>query len=341
VKIGLRGRVVASFSLLLLVLGAMGAESWRHNSQTVSYLEQINALSGSMRQLNDRLALTSDPSEAAQLIARREEGRRWLTLWNTNLMRDARTSRAYAGGTVVLMLVIGLVAGIQIVREIDAREAARRAVAHSSAMLRDAYDEVSDLYEHAPCGYHSIDASGIVVRMNETELRWLGYSREEVVGRMHVTDLVMATDIEATRLRLEEFARTDHIQDVRLEYRRKDGTSMPAIMSATALRDPTGRFVMTRTVVTEITELYRTQQELEALVIELQSTLESVRTLSGLLPICSMCHKIRDDTGYWERVETYISAHTHAEFSHGVCPTCFPRMFPGVEMETEDQITAD
>jgi PAS domain S-box-containing protein len=335
VNLGLRGRVVVLFCLLLVVLGAMGFESWRHNTRSLRLLDEIGELSGSLRRLNDLLVTTRDPGEAARLIARREEGRRWLALWNSNLMQDARTSRAYATGAVVFMLLIGIGGGVAILREIDAREAARRALAESGLLLRDAYDQLADLYEHAPCGYHSIDASGIIVRMNDTELGWLGYTREEVVGRMHVTDLVMPHAVEPTRARLLDFAQTDHVADVRVEYRRKNGTSLHALMSATAVRDAKGQFVMTRTVVTEIAELHRTQQELEALVFELQSALESVRTLNGLLPICSMCHKIRDDGGYWERVETYITAHTHAEFSHGVCPTCFPKMFPGIEM-TED-----
>ncbi len=53
-----------------------------------------------------------------------------------------------------------------------------------------------------------------------------------------------------------------------------------------------------------------------------------VRTLSGLLPICSGCKKIRDDRGYWNQIESYISQHSEAEFSHGVCPECWARLYP-------------
>jgi PAS domain-containing protein len=51
-------------------------------------------------------------------------------------------------------------------------------------------DELRDLYDNAPCGYHSIDAAGLIVRINATELGWLGYARDEVVGRMQITDLM-------------------------------------------------------------------------------------------------------------------------------------------------------
>ena len=50
-------------------------------------------------------------------------------------------------------------------------------------------------------------------------------------------------------------------------------------------------------------------------------------TLSGLLPICASCKKVRDDGGYWNQIEEYISAHSEAEFSHGVCPDCFKDLY--------------
>lgn len=60
----------------------------------------------------------------------------------------------------------------------------------------------------------------------------------------------------------------------------------------------------------------------EKLITELNVTLDELKLLKGILPICSYCKKIRDDEGYWEQVETYISRHSEAEFSHGICPEC-------------------
>ena len=62
--------------------------------------------------------------------------------------------------------------------------------------------------------------------------------------------------------------------------------------------------------------------EKEKLTKELQAALANVKLLSGMLPICASCKKIRDDTGYWEQIEAYISDHSEAEFSHGLCPDC-------------------
>jgi AmiR/NasT family two-component response regulator len=68
--------------------------------------------------------------------------------------------------------------------------------------------------------------------------------------------------------------------------------------------------------------------ELRRVNAELQEALVQVKTLSGLLPICMSCKKIRDDEGYWHRVEAYITAHSDAEFSHGLCPDCAKELYP-------------
>ncbi len=68
----------------------------------------------------------------------------------------------------------------------------------------------------------------------------------------------------------------------------------------------------------------------EKLVSELQSALAKVKTLSGLLPICSSCKKIRDDTGYWNQIESYIRARSEAEFTHSICPNCSKTLYPGL-----------
>ena len=70
--------------------------------------------------------------------------------------------------------------------------------------------------------------------------------------------------------------------------------------------------------------------EKERLILDLEAALSKVRTLSGLLPICSSCKNIRDDQGYWTQMEAYISQHSEAEFSHSMCPPCAERLYPEV-----------
>jgi hypothetical protein len=72
--------------------------------------------------------------------------------------------------------------------------------------------------------------------------------------------------------------------------------------------------------------------EKERLIHELQDALGEVKTLSGLIPICASCKKIRDDTGYWNQIETYIEARSEAGFSHGICPECAKKLYPDMNL---------
>ena len=75
-------------------------------------------------------------------------------------------------------------------------------------------------------------------------------------------------------------------------------------------------------------ERKRASLERDRLLHELQNALAEVKTLSGLLPICSHCKKIRDDKGYWTKIENYVTQHSGARFSHGLCPECIKIYFP-------------
>lgn len=72
----------------------------------------------------------------------------------------------------------------------------------------------------------------------------------------------------------------------------------------------------------------RAHEDRERLINELQAALNQINTLSGLLPICASCKKIRDDHGYWSQIEEYIQQHSEAEFSHSICPDCVERLYP-------------
>ena len=72
----------------------------------------------------------------------------------------------------------------------------------------------------------------------------------------------------------------------------------------------------------EIVERKNTEKKLEETIVKLNDALENLQTLRGLLPICSYCKQVRDDQGYWNKIETYIQNHSDAFFSHGICPSC-------------------
>jgi PAS domain-containing protein len=89
----------------------------------------------------------------------------------------------------------------------------------------------------------------------------------------------------------------------------------------------------------DITALKLLEKEKEKLIEKLQESLEKVKLLSGFLPICASCKKIRDDQGYWKQIESYIRDHSEAEFSHGICPDCAKKLYPGVDINDEEEKT--
>ncbi|MBI4694116.1 MAG: EAL domain-containing protein [Gammaproteobacteria bacterium] len=132
-------------------------------------------------------------------------------------------------------------------RDVSSHAAAERA-------LRDALAEAADLYDQAPCGYHSVDASGVFVRINDTELRWLGYTREELVGRRSVRELLTPAAQQIFDRWFPVLLAGGEVHDVELDLVRRDGTLLPVLQSATAHRDAEGRFIMSRSTLYDITE---------------------------------------------------------------------------------------
>ena len=84
-------------------------------------------------------------------------------------------------------------------------------------------------------------------------------------------------------------------------------------------------------VCTDITARKRAEAEREQLITDLKKALAEVKQLSGLLPICASCKRVRDDTGYWNQIEVYFRSHADVQFSHGLCPECCSKLYPGME----------
>jgi diguanylate cyclase (GGDEF)-like protein/PAS domain S-box-containing protein len=140
-------------------------------------------------------------------------------------------------------------------------------------ILKDFSKEIEDLYQNAPCGYHSVDAEGKIVRINQTELDWLGYSREEVIGRP-ITDFFTPASQADIRDIFERFKKEGHLYGVEREVVRKDGTTFPALLNSTAIYDESGTFVRSRSMLTNITVQKKMEQIINDRLLELQTILD-------------------------------------------------------------------
>ncbi|MBW4691035.1 MAG: PAS domain S-box protein [Lyngbya sp. HA4199-MV5] len=164
-------------------------------------------------------------------------------------------------------------------KEIRSRKAAEIA-------LQKHAEDVYDLYNHAPCGYHSLDATGVFIRVNDTELAWLGYTRDEIIHKKTFSDLTTAQSAIAFQENFARFKEQGWISDVEFELVCKDGTILPVSLSATAINDADGNFVMSRSTLFDITDrkqaqiaLQQANEQLEARVQARTAELSQVNAL--------------------------------------------------------------
>lgn len=134
-------------------------------------------------------------------------------------------------------------------------------------------DQFQDLYDNAPCGYHSLDRNGRILNINQTELRWLGVTKEEALGR-RFCDFCTPEGEKTFSDNFPRFLNQGHIHDLEFELVHKNGSITPVLISATSVHDATGKYVMSRSTVFDI-------RERKAMELELQK-LANTDTLTGL-----------------------------------------------------------
>ncbi|HTE17475.1 MAG TPA: PAS domain S-box protein, partial [Armatimonadota bacterium] len=151
--------------------------------------------------------------------------------------------------------------------------------------LRGTAEEVADLYNRAPCGYHSLDPDGTFARINDTELSWLGYRREELVGRMKFADLLTEESRGLFEAAFPGFMERGWVRDLEFQIVRQDGSTFWALLSATAIRDAEGAFVASRASVLDITERMQAQQTLQRLAAIVESSEDAIdsKSLDGVI----------------------------------------------------------
>ena len=155
----------------------------------------------------------------------------------------------------VLLMVLALVSWMLAERKVHANvERARE--------QQDA-QEIAALYDQAPCGYHSLNPHGCIIRMNLTELNWLGYERSEVQNRLYLTDLLTRASAARFKKLFTKLQVSGSLRDVALEMVRKDGSILPVLLNATAEMSPQGEFLSSRTICVDMTEIQRLQKALE------------------------------------------------------------------------------
>ncbi len=143
------------------------------------------------------------------------------------------------------------------------------------AELLAASDRVRDLYDNAPCGYHSLDAQGCFLHVNATELAWLGCTRDELIGRRRVTEFLSPEGLALFERHFSRLIASGRVEGLEFDLVPQRGAGRRVNLTATAIYDEHGQYVMSRTVMFDITELHRVRQDLHRLVLEQSAMLDN------------------------------------------------------------------
>ncbi|MGI9217866.1 MAG: PAS domain-containing sensor histidine kinase, partial [Hydrogenophaga sp.] len=184
--------------------------------------------------------------------------------------------------------------------ELEARVQERtEALAETNERLRQTLSDAQALYNKAPCGYHSVDASGIFVLINQTELDWLGCTRDEVVGRQHFRDFVQPEHVPQVVERLRRLVAGEKLDAAELNMRRRDGSGFVALLSSTAVTDERGAFVRTNNTLVDITERKAAEHALDAQRTFLQTITNSVPVQLAFFDSALICHFANASYARW------------------------------------------
>jgi len=174
-----------------------------------------------------------------------------------------------------------------------------------------------------------LDFNGYFKRLNPAWERTLGFTVQELMARPFI-EFVHPDDRERTLKQNGQVRVGGQALGFENRYLCKDGSYRWLLWNATP--DPAERVIFS--VARDVTARKQAEEERERIVRELQAALAEVRTLQGILPLCSYCKKIRDDENYWQTVESYVARHTNTRFSHSICPDCYVNV---VEPQLEAQ----
>jgi PAS domain S-box-containing protein len=204
--------------------------------------------------------------------------------------------------------------------------------------LSRSHDRLASALEGSGLGHWQLDVATGAIAYDRFWPELLGYAAGEIPARLAAW-VALADPVDVPRVRAAVFAHLKgETEGLDCEFRLRDKAGRWRWIHSrgrVTTRDAAGRATLLTGTHADVTRRREAEECMRAaleanvrLVAELREALAKVKTLSGLLPVCAWCKKIRDDAGYWQRIETYLAEHSGATFTHAMCPECRAREFP-------------
>jgi PAS domain S-box-containing protein len=210
------------------------------------------------------------------------------------------------------------------VLEIDRRGSGERR--RESAALKKSEERYRGLFETAHNGILILDARAEkITDVNPFLINLLGYSQAEIIGKK-LWELGVFKDAGQSSEAFKELLARGHICYENLPLQTKENRSIYVELVCNVYE--VDHEIVIQCNIRDITRRKQAEEAREKLILQLEEALAKIKKLSGLLPICASCKRIRDNEGYWQSIEQYISEHSEANFTHGLCPECMTKFYP-------------
>jgi len=201
-------------------------------------------------------------------------------------------------------------------RELDAAQERRRRRRAEGAM-----QYLAAIVESSEDAIYGKTLDSMIASWNPAAERMFGYSAEEIIGHSTVALFPLNRRDELLDI-LACIRRGETVNLSDTERLHKSGQTIPVSVTISPIKNSTGEIIGASSIVRDLRRQKQAEQERRQLSQRLFAVANDVKLLSGMLPICASCKRVRDDQGYWEQVETYLSKHSELVFSHSLCPDC-------------------
>jgi PAS domain S-box-containing protein len=265
-----------------------------------------------------RKTVSGEKWQTVEISIKHVDGTISTLLWNSTNIYDVD------GKTLISTIAQG--------HDITIRKQAAEALQKSSEMVQLLLNSTAE-------AIYGLDMNGNCTFNNAACLKILGYERSEQLLGKDMHEMIHSKYVDGSPYNVHDcpifnaFRSEEEVYVNNEVLWRRDGTSFPAEYWSYPVRQD-GKIIGAVVTFLDITDrkqaeqaLQRATEEREKLIKELQSALDNIKTLQGLIPICANCKKIRDDKGFWNQVEGYIMDHTDAKFTHGLCPDCGKKLY--------------